>query len=256
MSRFFQVLLVACLAYALCAAEAPRYRVRNGRMQLSKQRSRFLARQEVAEEAAVTPYPSAKELIPEIPFDEAAAAAAPEVPVEPEAPAAPEGDINVSVNVDLPAEQEPAQEEADESAFADDAEDEHEPDLIYGPPEAEDVPVVNEIIPVDEIEATIAEEEEAQAAAEEAIQPERLTFGRRLNARKSARPAKLRAAARARVNSVKSARIVKAKVATKARSARLQQLPQQQQFFVPQQFVAQQQQQPVFYYTAGQLQQW
>ncbi|XP_049313094.1 cyclic nucleotide-gated cation channel beta-1-like [Bactrocera dorsalis] len=256
MARFLQILLVASLAFALCAAEAPRFRARNGRLQLSKQRSRFLARQEAAEEAGVTPYPSAKELIPEIPFDEAAAAAAPEVPVEPEAPAAPEGNINVSVNVDLPAEQPPAEEEADEPALADDAEGEHEPDLIYGPPEAEDVPVVNEVTPVEEIEATIAEEEEEQAAAEEAIESARLTFGRRINARKSARPAKLRAPARARANSVKSARIVKAKVTTKARSARLQQLPQQQQFFVPQQFAAQQRQQPVFYYTAGQLQQW
>ncbi|XP_011184034.2 uncharacterized protein LOC105213120 [Zeugodacus cucurbitae] len=256
MSRFFQVLLVACLAFALCAAEAPRYRGRNGRLQLSGHRSRFLARQEAAEEAGVTPYPSKNELVPEIPFDEAAAAEAPEVPVEPEDPAAPEGDINVSVNVDLPAEQEPVEEEVDEAAVAVDAEGEHEPDLIYGPPEAEDVPAVNEITPEEEIEATIAEEEEEQAAAEEAIQSERLTFGRRINARKSARPAKLRAPARARATSAKSARIVKAKVTTKARSARLQQLPQQQQYFVPQQFAAQQQQQPIFYYTAGQLQQW
>ncbi|XP_018785341.1 PREDICTED: fibrous sheath CABYR-binding protein-like [Bactrocera latifrons] len=251
MARFLQILLVASLAFALCAAEAPRFRGRNGRLQLSKQRSRFLARQEVAEEAVVTPYPSAKELIPEIPFDEAAAAAAPEVPVE--APAEPEGDVNVSVNVDLLAEQAPAEEEADETALADDAEGEHEPDLIYGPPEAEDVPVVNENTPVEEIEATTAEEEGEQAAAEEAIESARLTSGRRINARKSARPAKLRAPARARANSVKSAKIVKA---TKTRSARLQQLPQQQQFFVPQQFAAQQRQQPAFYYTAGQLQQW
>ncbi|XP_028902086.2 cytochrome c1 [Zeugodacus cucurbitae] len=229
MARFLQILLFACLAFALCAAEAPRYRGRNGRLQLSRQRSRFLARQEAAEEAGVTPYPSKKELIPEIPFDEAAAAAAPELPVEPEAPAAPEGDINVSVDVDLPAEQEPAEEEADEAVAVDDAEGEHEPDLIYGPPEAEDVPAVNEITPVEEIEETIAEEEEEQAAAEEAIQSERLTFGRRFNTRKSARPAKLRAAVRARATSAKSARIVKAKVTTKARPARLQQLPKQQQ---------------------------
>ncbi|XP_039967071.1 translation initiation factor IF-2-like [Bactrocera neohumeralis] len=254
MARFLQILLVASLAFALCAAEAPRFRGRNGRLQLSKQRSRFLARQEAAEEAAVTPYPSAKELIPEIPFDEAAAAAAPEVPVE--APAVPEGDVNVSVNVELPAEQAPVEEEADEPALADEAEGEHEPDLIYGPPEAEDVPVVNEVTPVEEIEATIAEEEDEQAAEEEAIESARLTFGRRINARKSARPAKLRAAVRARPTSAKSARIVRAKVTTKARSARLQQLPQQPQFFVPQQFAAQQRQQPVFYYTAGQLQQW
>ncbi|XP_050333516.1 fibrous sheath CABYR-binding protein-like [Bactrocera neohumeralis] len=253
MARFLQILLVASLAFALCAAEAPRFRGRNGRLQLSKQRSRFLARQEAAEEAAVTPYPSAKELIPEIPFDEAAAAAAPEVPVE--APAVPEGDVNVSVNVELPAEQAPVEEEADEPALADEAEGEHEPDLIYGPPEAEDVPVVNEVTPAEEIEATIAEEEEEQAAEEEAIESARLTFGRRINARKSARPAKLRAPIRARATSAKSAKIVKAKVATKARSARLQQLPQQQ-FFVPQQFAAQQQQRPIFYYTAGQLQQW
>ncbi|CAD7005152.1 uncharacterized protein LOC101451120 [Ceratitis capitata] len=256
MARFLQILLVVCLSGALCAAEAPRYRNRNGRLQLSKQRSRFLARQEAAEaeEAAVTPYPSKKELIPEIPFDESAAAATPEAPVEPEVPAAAsEDDINVSLSVDLPAEQAPTEEE---EATADDAEGEHEPDLIYGPPEAEDVPEVNEITPEEEIEATIAEEEEAQAAAEEEIQSERLIFGRRINVRKSARPAKLRAPARARTNAVKSARIVKAKVLTKARPARLLQLPQRQQFVAPQQFAAQQQQQPIFYYTAGQLQQW
>ncbi|XP_036327321.1 uncharacterized protein LOC118739927 [Rhagoletis pomonella] len=260
MSRFFQILLVACLAVALCAAEAPRYRSRNGRLQLSKQHSRFLARQEVAEEAGVTPYPSAKELIPEIPFDEAAAAAA-----APEVPVAPDADVNVSVNVDLPAEQQPAddEEEAVDATVADDAEGEHEPDLIYGPPEAEDVPAFNEITPVEEIEATIAEEEEqaeAAEAAEEEIQSARLTSGRRFNVRKSsARPAKLRApaSARARTTAVKSARIVKAKTSTKVRPARLQQLPQQQQFFVPQQFAAQQQaQQPIFYYSAAQLQQW
>ncbi|XP_054736064.1 uncharacterized protein LOC129243037 [Anastrepha obliqua] len=246
MTRFFQILFVACLAVGLCAAEAPRYRSRSGRLQLSKQRSRFLARQEAAEEAGVTPYPSAKELIPEIPFDEAAAAAAPEVPV------APVDDVNVSVNADLPAEQEPAfeQEEVDEVAVADDAEGEHEPDLTYGPPEAEDVPAVNEITPVEEIEATVAEEEEQAEAAEEGIQSGRLVFGRRINARKSARPAKLRAptSARGRVTSAKSARIVKAKTTTKARPARLQQFAQQQQYIVPQQ--------PMFYYTAGQLQQW
>ncbi|XP_017488032.1 PREDICTED: uncharacterized protein LOC108376337 [Rhagoletis zephyria] len=258
MSRFFQILLIACLAVALCTAEAPRYRSRNGRLQLAKQHSRFLARQEVAEEAGVTPYPSAKELIPEIPFDEAAAAAA-----APEVPVAPEADVNVSVNS---AAQQPAddEEEAVEAAVADDAEGEHEPDLIYGPPEAEDVPAVNEITPVEEIEATIAEEEEqaeaAEAAEEEETQAARLKSGRRFNVGKfSGRPAKLRTpvSTRARTTAVKPARIIKATTLAKARPARLQQLPQQQQFLVPQQFSAlQQAQRPIVYYSAAQLQQW
>ncbi|XP_067645113.1 uncharacterized protein [Eurosta solidaginis] len=256
MSAFFQILFVACLAMVLCNAEAPRYRSRNARLQ----RNRFLARQEVADAAGVTPYPSAKELIPDVPFDEAAAAAAPALPTEFETQFFADVD---SVSVDLPAGQQPTDDEVDETVAADDVAGEREPDLVYGPPEAEDGPTVNDI-PVDEIEETIAEEEEQAAAAEE--QSERFVSGRRYSARpaklRAARPAKLRTAtpfsARSTsVKSIKSARLVKAKLTNKARPARLQQLQQQPQFFVPQQFAAQQQQQqPIFYYSAAQLQQW
>ncbi|KAM7357086.1 uncharacterized protein ACRADG_002582 [Cochliomyia hominivorax] len=70
MVKFVQILFVAFLAVALCSAETPRSRT--SRFQVK--RNRFLARQEAAEPAAVTPYPSADELKPEIPFDEAVAA--------------------------------------------------------------------------------------------------------------------------------------------------------------------------------------
>ncbi|XP_005177256.1 uncharacterized protein LOC101888174 [Musca domestica] len=65
MAKFMQILFVAFLAIALVSAEAPRRR-------FQARRNRFLARQEVAEEA-VTPYPSADELKPEVPFNEAEA---------------------------------------------------------------------------------------------------------------------------------------------------------------------------------------
>ncbi|XP_013104093.1 fibrous sheath CABYR-binding protein [Stomoxys calcitrans] len=106
MAKFMQILLVACLAFALCSAEAPRSR--GARFQPVR-RNRFLARQEVAEEpAAVTPYPSADELKPEVPFEEAAAAdeqpanQPDEVygPPEQDAPAAGTDDV------DVPAEDE------------------------------------------------------------------------------------------------------------------------------------------------------
>ncbi|XP_037940317.1 uncharacterized protein LOC119673153 [Teleopsis dalmanni] len=202
MAKLFQILLVSCFVLALCTAEAPR--VRSIRFQ-NQRRSRVLARQEVAEEA-VTPYPSAAELKPELPFNEADNS-------EPAA-LAPEDNINVPEVIDN-----------------------RQPDLTYGPPEAEtdDIPVDEEeeqdVLPAEEAVADVAPEDEpAEEVAVDEQQSERLTRGRRINSRKSARPAKLRAA-------------------PKAKSARLQQQPLQQQ--VQPQFVAQ----PVFFYTA-QLRNW
>ncbi|XP_005177255.1 uncharacterized protein LOC101887998 [Musca domestica] len=62
MAKFLQILFVAFLAVALVAGEPRRFQGR---------RNRFLARQEVEE--PVTPYPTADELKPEVPFDEAVA---------------------------------------------------------------------------------------------------------------------------------------------------------------------------------------
>ncbi|XP_065362414.1 fibrous sheath CABYR-binding protein-like [Calliphora vicina] len=69
MAKFMEILFVALLAVALCSAEAPRSRT----SRFQARRNRFLARQEAAEPAAVTPYPTADELKPEVPFDEAVA---------------------------------------------------------------------------------------------------------------------------------------------------------------------------------------
>ncbi|XP_073842465.1 uncharacterized protein [Musca autumnalis] len=155
MAKFMQILFVAFLAFALVAAEPKRFQAR---------RNRFLARQEVAEEA-VTPYPSADELKPEVPFNEA------EAPVE-----------------EVPVEETPVEEETP-----------NQPDEVYGPPETDEVvPVVEEedAVAVAEEEAVAAEE---AAAEEEAVESARLT-ARRAGARKSAvRAAKLRKAAPARL---------------------------------------------------------
>ncbi|XP_017109441.2 uncharacterized protein [Drosophila bipectinata] len=76
MAKFQAILLLAVLS--LCAvSEAQRQRYPQ---RLSRGRSRYSARQELApadggDVDAVTPYPSADELKPEVPFDEAAAAA-------------------------------------------------------------------------------------------------------------------------------------------------------------------------------------
>ncbi|XP_075160484.1 uncharacterized protein LOC142233443 [Haematobia irritans] len=156
MAKFMQILFVSCLVFALCSAEIPRSRT--SRVHVNR-RNRFLARQEVAEEpAAVTPYPSADELKPEVPFDEAVAA----------------------------EEQTPNQ-----------------PDEVYGPPE-QDVPS-NDVAPVEDEAATIGEDEETPAVAdeEEAVAQEEVSsrlVSRRGTVRKSSvRPAKLRKAAPARL---------------------------------------------------------
>ncbi|XP_059216841.1 uncharacterized protein LOC131994241 [Stomoxys calcitrans] len=146
MAKLMQILFVTCLAFALCSAEAPRSR--SSRLQLVR-RNRFFARQEVAaEDAAVTPYPLADELKPEVPFDEAVASD----PIVP-----------------------------------------NQPDEVYGPPEQDNVVLVDEEVAATEEEAAIAAEEEA-IAQEEAIATARL-----IARRGGVRPAKLRKAAPARL---------------------------------------------------------
>lgn len=78
----FQVILV--IAVCLVAIGEAQQRQRAAQ-RLTRGRSRYLARQELAspadvDAAAVTPYPSADELKPEVPFDEAAPSAAEPTP--------------------------------------------------------------------------------------------------------------------------------------------------------------------------------
>ncbi|XP_073842467.1 uncharacterized protein [Musca autumnalis] len=155
MAKFVQILFVAFLAIALCSAEAPRSR--HARFQAK--RTRFLARQEVAAEPdVVTPYPSADELKPEVPFEEAAAS----MPEEEQVPNQPD-------EVYGPPEQ-------DVPVATDDV-----------------APVEGEV----EAEAPMAEEEEVVAPATEEEVPARLT-ARRGARKSAVRPAKLRKAVPAR----------------------------------------------------------
>ncbi|XP_017016348.1 uncharacterized protein [Drosophila kikkawai] len=85
MAKFQAVLLVVALSL-LAVSEAQQQRQRYSQ-RLSRGRSRYSARQEVApapadggDVDAVTPYPSADELKPEVPFDEAAPSAADPTP--------------------------------------------------------------------------------------------------------------------------------------------------------------------------------
>ncbi|XP_061390767.1 uncharacterized protein LOC133326109 [Musca vetustissima] len=163
MAKFMQILFVAFLAIALVAAEPKRFQGR---------RNRFLARQEVEE--PVTPYPTADELKPEVPFDEAVAA---------------EGQNRftpVTATGEIPFTSVAAEGETTFTSVAADGELPYTPDEVYGPPEEEDFPVET---PVVEENAVVSEEEIASA---------RLTT-RRNGVRKAAvRPAKLRKQVRAR----------------------------------------------------------
>ncbi|XP_061390792.1 small ribosomal subunit protein bS16-like [Musca vetustissima] len=160
MAKFMQILFVAFLAIALVSAEPKRFQGKR----------RFLARQEVAEEA-VTPYPSADELKPEVPFNEAEAAEeqTPNQPDEVYGP--PEQDVPVETDDVVPTEDEEAVAVAEEE----------------------------EAVAAEEAAAEEAAAEEAAVEEEEAVESARLT-ARRAGARKSAaRPAKLRKAAPARL---------------------------------------------------------
>lgn len=157
MAKFMQIIFVALFVVAMCSAEAPRSRT----SRYQAKRNRFLARQEAEEPAAVTPYPSADELKPEVPFDEAAAAE--EQPNQPD-------------EVYGPPEEEAPVDTDDIATTADET-----------PVAAED-------------EAAPAAEEEPAVAEEEEPTPARLTARRTASVRKSSvRPAKLRKAAPARL---------------------------------------------------------
>ncbi|XP_075161225.1 uncharacterized protein LOC142234038 [Haematobia irritans] len=158
MAKILQILIVACMIFALCLAEAPRFRG-SSRLQHNR-RNRFLARQEVAEEPeAVTPYPSADELKPEVPFDEAVAAEeqTPNQPDEVYGPPEQETDDVTPVE----------QEEEEEVAITE--------------------------------EEAVAAEEEAAIAEEEAIVSSRLTARRGAIRKSSLRSSKLRNGAPARL---------------------------------------------------------
>lgn len=116
MAKFMQILCIAFLAVALCSAEP----ARNSRFQ--GRRNRFLARQEVeAEPEAVTPYPSADELKPEVPFDEAIAPEeqTPNQPDEVYGP--PEQDIPAETDDVVPVEEEVVATEEEEAIAEEEA---------------------------------------------------------------------------------------------------------------------------------------
>ncbi|XP_061390770.1 uncharacterized protein LOC133326112 [Musca vetustissima] len=165
MPKFMQILLVAFLALGLVAAEPKRFQGR---------RNRFLARQEVEE--PVTPYPTADELKPEVPFDEAVAA---------------EGQTTFTPVA--------AEGETPFTPVAAEGETPYTPDEVYGPPE-EDEAVVDtqdvveeEYVPTEEEIASARLTSRRGAVRKAAVRPAKL--------RKPihARPAKLRKAAPARL---------------------------------------------------------
>ena len=159
--QFVFVLFVVILTIYTCSGQ--KQRARPARLL----RNRHLARQEVEEEP-ITPYPSADELKPVIPFDETVSA---------DEPAIVEEDEKV-IPVDEIAEgtaSEPIPDEVygppEESILY------NTPDEVYGPPEVE----ANQL-PVD---TTLARQRQRQA---------RLIQARRQAAYRQARLAKLRAA--------------------------------------------------------------
>lgn len=160
MAKFQFALVLLLVVLAVFSCEAQRQRVRSGRLQ----RNRQLARQEVEE--PITPYPSADELKPEIPFEEAAPADEPAV-VDEEVLPVDEGSEG--------AANEPVPDEVygppEESVLY------NTPDEVYGPPEVE----ANQL-PAD---AVLARQRQRQA---------RLVQARRKAAYRQARLAKLRAA--------------------------------------------------------------
>ncbi|XP_058980117.1 uncharacterized protein LOC131803108 [Musca domestica] len=193
MAKFMQILFVALLAVALVAGE-PR---------------RFLARQELEE--PVTPYPSADELKPEVPFDEAVASEG-QIPSNPVAGEGETPFTPVAGNGETPFN--PVGTDDDNTfipAAAAEGETPFTPDEVYGPPEEEEN--VNAV-------------EEEYVPTEEEIASARLT-ARRAGARRAAvRSAKLRKPVRASPAKLR-----------KAAPARLQVQPQ----YVPQ---------PIFYYIS------
>lgn len=167
MAKFQFALALLLLVLAVFSCEAQRQRLRPGRLQ----RNRQLARQEVEE--PITPYPSADELKPEIPFDEAEPASA----------------------------DEPAINEEEEVALVDEAAEgaanEPIPDEVYGPPEeALLYNTPDEVYGPPEVEANILPVDVALARQRQA----RLVKARRQAAYRQARLAKLLAAKPKRSN--------------------------------------------------------
>ena len=107
MAKF--IVLFLSFAFVVAFAQAASQRKRVSSRLVTRQRTRVLARQELDADAAVTPYPSADELKPEVPFNEIPDVAA-EFP----------GDV----------EQQP-----DEVYGPPEQTDDHIPDEVYGPPE-------------------------------------------------------------------------------------------------------------------------
>ncbi|KAH8379006.1 hypothetical protein KR009_002588 [Drosophila setifemur] len=155
MAKFQAILLVVALSI-LAVSEAQRQRYSQ---RLSRGRSRYSARQELApadggDVDAVTPYPSADELKPEVPFEEAA-------PAEP-APDAVYGPPDAAPNA--------------------------VPDEVYGPPDVtgNDLPAAD--IPAEQQARLVA----ARRAANYRRTAQPVAYRRSISA--AARPAKLSAA--------------------------------------------------------------
>uniref|UniRef100_A0A1I8MUN0 Uncharacterized protein n=1 Tax=Musca domestica TaxID=7370 RepID=A0A1I8MUN0_MUSDO len=153
MAKFQFAIVMLLVAFAVLGCEAQRQRGRPVRL---IQRNRKLARQEVEE--PVTPYPTADELKPEVPFEEVAPT---DFPVE-EAEVAPEASEPVPDEVYGPPEV---------SVLY------NTPDEVYGPPELDANALPAEVV--------LARQRQRQA---------RLVQARRQAAYRQAKLAKLRAA--------------------------------------------------------------
>ncbi|XP_018785347.1 PREDICTED: uncharacterized protein LOC108966763 [Bactrocera latifrons] len=154
MAKFQIVVLCAVLAFIACIASTeaePQQRgqrvyYRPAAARYQRPRTRYLARQEEADAApeapAVTPYPSADELKPAVPFDEGAPA------------------TNIPDEVYGPPEA-------------------NQPDEVYGPPEVSgnDLPADGDLAPVDDVPAADPAAESFPAPLDE--QQARLVAARR-----------------------------------------------------------------------------
>lgn len=161
MAKFEVILVIAVCLVAIGEAQQRQ----RAAQRLTRGRSRYLARQELAspadvDAAAVTPYPSADELKPEVPFDEAAPSAAEPTPDA----------------VYGPPDAAPAPNNV--------------PDEVYGPPD-----VTGNDLPAADVPAEQARLVAARRAAKlRRAQP--VAYRRAVSAAAAARPAKLSAARR------------------------------------------------------------
>ncbi|XP_011205698.2 uncharacterized protein LOC105227859 [Bactrocera dorsalis] len=190
MAKFQIVALCAVLAFIACIASieaepqqrGQRVYYRPAAARYQRPRTRYLARQEEADAApeapAVTPYPSADELKPAVPFDEGAPA------------------TNIPDEVYGPPEA-------------------NQPDEVYGPPEVSgnELPAEPDVAPVDDVPAadpaaesfpTPLDEQQARlvaarrAAALRQRQRKAAAYRQALAARAAARPLKYKAVAQRR----------------------------------------------------------